>query len=223
MPAYHLDGSAIGIEDFFSTLREQNLSPGRRVLLENQSDALRALKDTGVATLSDLVTALKSSKKLDEFAARTGLQADYLTILRRQAQSWFPQPVALSRFPGVDESLVQSLSAVGIKHSAHLVSASPDGTPADAQAHPDFSLLSSMADLVRVLGVGPVFARAFVEAGYHSVADLAAADAAALQANLSKTPALASYTGPPVTEWDLRWCIWFARLLEGTASATDPV
>ena len=224
MPGYHLDGSAIGIDAFFSTLREGNISPGRRILLEDPGGALRSLREAGVATLADLVAALKTAKKLAATAEQTGLSREYLTILRRQAQSWFPQPVALSRFPGATESLVERLASAGIKHTSHLFTAASAGTlPGAAHEQPDIDELLAMADLVRVPGVGPLFARAFVETGCTSVAALAEADPATLRARLSDAPALATYTGPAITDWDLRACIWFARLLSGSGAVEDPV
>lgn len=102
------------------------------------------------------------------------------------------------------------------EHTDHVITGSVTGAiPEVAQEHPDTAELLAMADLVRVPGVGPLFARAFLEAGYAGVAMLAEADAASLRARLSEAPALATYTGPAVTDWDLCACIWFSRLLAG--------
>jgi hypothetical protein len=48
------------------------------------------------------------------------LPVDYLTILRREVNSYQPKPIKLKDFPGVDPGVVQKLDQIGIKNTLQL-------------------------------------------------------------------------------------------------------
>lgn len=218
MGGYHLDLSTVSLDAFFDTLREGLIAPGRTVLLEDKENPLEAIKSAGVGNLADLEDRLKTKPRLSAFAEETGLDADYLTILRRQAQSYLPKPVPLRNFPEVSEAVVARLAEEGIAHGKHLYDAVPD--PADAaEAAARFGVdeeglrkLRALVDLSRITGVGPVFARFFYSIGIRSLSDLARGDAEDLYERLGRVSE--DYSGPKATRWDVEQCIRSAAALE---------
>jgi hypothetical protein len=221
MGPYHIDLTTITIEEFFGTLTTNDLSPGRTILTEEKTVRLAALRDDGIATLADLVDAVRTPTRMAACISRTGLPSHYATILRRQALSWVPSPVALARFPGVPDDLVRLLASHGIKHGLHLYSAlAREGSIAALAERygseryvTDLARLVSMVDHTRVIGVGPIFADVFVECGLDSLSELASVDPDHLFDRIGPILAARGYRGPEVTRWDVRSCVEYAKRL----------
>ena len=76
------------------------------------------------------------------------------------------------------------------------------------------SELFCLCDLARINGVGGVAARAFYEAGYRSVADVAATGAKDMLARVSAVNNEHGYYKAKLGEKDMQFCIDFARLIE---------
>lgn len=129
---------------------------------------MAALQSAGIRTLADLVERLKTKKRVHDVARETDLTSDYLVILRRQALSYLPKPVSLARFPGVCPDVVTVLKSCGINHGKQLLERT--ATAADrarfaAEVGIDSSVLLDlvkMANLTRISGIGPTFARLLV-------------------------------------------------------------
>jgi hypothetical protein len=64
-----------------------------------------------------LIDALKNKGKVATFAKKTGLTIDYLTILKREANSYFPNPVRLSAFTDVSSDTIETLQWARIVNS----------------------------------------------------------------------------------------------------------
>ena len=110
----------------------------------------------------------------------------------------------LSSFPNSDIKLLENLSAVGIKNSKDYWELKQD--PSDD--------LFCLCDLVRINGIGPVAARAFFEAGYKSINDVAAADAANMLARVTIVNEIKCYYKAKLGQKDMQFCIDFALLLQ---------
>ncbi len=170
-----MDPHAISLKSFQSSLESRELIPSRVLLKEKLKARFRTVRSQGVSTLGDLIAALKSKPKVEAFAKKTGLSVEYLTLLRREASSYFPNPVQLGRFPGIDKQVVLKLEEQGIKNSKQLF----DRTVVNADkmalvsesgvSKDDLSELIHLSDLSRLYGVGPVFARIFYDVGIDSV------------------------------------------------------
>ncbi len=219
MATYKIDLSKITLAQFETRLREGSVLPGRVILKEDLAARFKTLADCGIANLEDLTNILKTKKKLADFAQTSGLSEEYLTILRREANSFVPGAVALEKFPEVDPAVVAKLQAVGIKHSYHLI----ERTQTEAErtalaaetglAWEDLRALCQMTDLARVSGVGPVFARMLWEAGIQSAAQLAAANADTLYEELCALNEAKGYTNAGFTVKDVVYCMDTAGLL----------
>ena len=103
------------------------------------------------------------------------MPVDYLIILKREAGSYFPKPVPLNKFSGVDTQILLKLEKLGLKNSKQLFNATR--TSEDRQnlcsemEIPDQQLMELvyLSDLVRLYGVGPAFARLLYDVGIKSV------------------------------------------------------
>ncbi len=73
--------------------------------------------------------------------------------------------------------------------------------------------LFCLCDLVRINGVGPVAAKAFYEAGYRSVSDVAASDATVMLEKVSTVNEAQHYFKAKLGQKDMQFCIDFAVLL----------
>jgi hypothetical protein len=220
---YYIDLSQISLAQFQERLETQELLPGRRILQEHIATRFRALAGMGISNLQELHEALKTKKRLSQFAQESGLSLEYLTILRREVNSYRPSPVTLSAFPGVDEDCVARLTAVTIKNSRHLFNQTcTAGQQTDLSQQTGIGVetlheLIALSDLVRISGVGPVFARMLYDVGVKSSAALAEAQAAPLFSQLCDLNKAKTYTKAAFTERDMATCIELAYMLPKAA------
>ena len=176
---YHMDLTQFRLAQFRHVLETSELLPSEQILGEELPERFATLASMGINNLQDLTAALRTKKKLAQFAQESGLPQDYLTVLRRRAGTYTPRPVPLQRMPGVDPVAVERLAGVGIKDSRQLFArvqtrqerddlAAQAGVPGKA-----LLVLTKLSDLVRAPYVGPVFARLFYEASVDTLGKLA--------------------------------------------------
>lgn len=179
---YYVDLSAFSLKRLKRLLKSTRLLPSQQMLGEDVDERFACLEQHGIENLEQLQKALKSKSALQSFAKVTGLPARYLTLLRREVNSYQPKPIRLKDFPGVDPEVVQKLEQKGIKHTKQLF---PHVlTPADraelAEQHQidgdDLLDLTKLTDIARLKWVGPKFARLLIESGYDTVAQVASSD-----------------------------------------------
>lgn len=217
--SYHLDLSQISLSQFQGRLESGDVLPGRAILQEDTAARFAVLAGQGITNLDELARALKTKKKVAELAQASGLDARYLTILRREVNSHQPSPVNLDRFPGIEEAVVARLVDAGMRTSRQIYEAT--GTAAAraalaAQADIDPAALGelcALSDLVRVSGVGPVFARMLFDVGVQSTRQLAGAQPALLFEQLMVLNQEKAYTRAAFTEKDVVTIIGLAQML----------
>jgi len=200
---YTLDLNRIPLADYQALLTNQNLLPGRRLLHDGIDRHFQALSAEQIKTLAQLKQRLSAPQKLAALAAATGISEEYLVLLKREIGSLEQKPVPLTAFPGLNEKLLDYLRAQGIVTSK-------DGFECGEAS----SELFCLCDLARINGVGGVAARAFYEAGYRSVTDVAGAGAKEMLARVSAVNAEHGYYKAKFGEKDMQFCIDFARLIE---------
>ena len=172
---YHIDSRKYTLQQLKMNLLSRELIPSRKVLKEDIERRFKILEKMGILNLQDLINALKNKKKMDIFSSSSGISVDYLTLLRREANSYFPNPVPLNKFPGVSPQDLTRLKEKGIKNSRHLFEqAGSDKDRKELAKKSGVSLehlaeLAGLSDLVRAYGVGPVFARILYDTGIHSI------------------------------------------------------
>lgn len=210
---YHIDLEAFSLARFRHELETHELLPGRRILKEDVAGRFAILESLGIENLRDLVQALKTGKKVDAFAQESGLPHDYLVILRRQANSYLPNPVNLGRFPGVEPAHVERLTLAGIKHSKHLFDRGRTRAARDVLSRevsvPLEALLEliKLSDLVRVNGVGPIFARILYQAGAGTLGKLSTSSPEELFEKVVAVNQEMGYTSATIPLRDIAYCI----------------
>lgn len=192
---YHLDAQKISLDDVRKRIEATDLVPSRASLLDGLGTKMKALEQQGIATLAELRSELRTTKRLEALAKSTGIDAQYLTLLRREVEGWFPKPLPLKDFDGLPQSEVARLERAGICDSAALYEATDSQSRRTALANAlgmDFATLETFAhlvDLTRVQWTSPTAARMLLEAGCNSAAKLAGMDADELYEALARVNA----------------------------------
>jgi hypothetical protein len=169
--------------------------------------------------LEDLVEVLKTKSRVVQFSAESGIDVDYLTVLRRRARGYLPNPVYFRDIPGLDSAVIAALAEGGVKHTRHYFLHGM--TPADRSElaartglqGTDLVDLAGLTDLARVGYFGPVFIRLVFDVGVHSVRDLIECDPEHLLEQLHQVKTEQGLSTPLPDLKDLTRCIESARML----------
>ena len=181
--AYHLDAEKVSLDDLRKRIEATDLVPSRASLLDGLGLKMKALEKQGIVTLADLRNEFKTAKRLEALSKSTGIETQYLTLLRREVEGWFPKPFPLKDFDGLPQGEIAKLERAGIRDSAALYEATDSQSKRTALANTlgmDSATLETFAhlvDLTRVQWTSPTAARMLLEAGCDSVSKLAGMDA----------------------------------------------
>lgn len=192
---YYSNAETISLNDLQKRIESTDLIPSRLPLLDQIGTKMKALEQQGITTLARLRNELKNPKRLEALANATGIDVQYLVLLRREIEGYFPKPCALKSFDWLPAAEIVKLERQGIADTAALYEATgsiqkraelAQSSGVDAVT---LEALAQLADLSRVQWVSPTFARMLVAAGYDSVAKLAQAGAEALYDALAQVNA----------------------------------
>jgi hypothetical protein len=210
---YFVNTEKFSLDKFRNILKTKDILPGRRILIDRLDERFDLLKTKGINSLSDLIETLKTKPKIEKFSKDSGLSVDYLTILRREANSYVSISVKLIDLPFTDEEIIEKLDSNGIKYSKQLFDIAAKHTDREKLANklklpPDrlFELVQ-LCDLVRITGVGPVFARIIFDSGIKTVKDFLSFDSADLFELLVNTNNEKRLTTARFTIMDIEYCI----------------
>ncbi len=175
---YHLDLGKISLATLKRSLQNREMIPSRVILKEDLEERFRLLELHGLNTMKSLMDALKTRDKIEAFSEQSGVPVDYLTILKRDAGSWLPNPVPLKKFTGIEPGTLSALEKIGIKNTKQffnkrIATNTEQRSDLSGISSDQLSKLLSLADLVRLYGVGPVFAEIIYNAGITSVEQFA--------------------------------------------------
>ncbi len=179
---YYIDLKSISVDDYLKILKSRDLLPSRMLLKNNIDKNFKLIKNQGVQNINGLLCLLKSQKKLQDFAIKSGLAENYLTILIREIKSYRKSPNKIKDFPGITNDTVQKLEKSGIKNTLHLfekilTSRSRRELAKEAGIDENMILkLSKLTDLSRIRWVNHTFAYVLLQASYDSVEKVANAD-----------------------------------------------
>ncbi len=176
--AYHIDAEKVSLDDLQKRLEATDLVPSRASLKEGAAGKMRALEEQGVTTLAGLRNEIKNAKHLAAIAKATGIEEQYLVLLRREIEGYFPRPVDLKTFTWLPGDDIARLEQKGISDTATLYEMADNAQKRTALAKSvdvpvaTLEALIRLADLMRVQWV--------MAACYDSAARVAAADPAEL-------------------------------------------
>lgn len=173
--AYSIDTQKFSLQQLKDLIREKELLPGRVALKDDIDNQFSRLEAVNILSLGDLQNACKTKTKMQALAQKTGLALDYLILLRREANSYIPTPVKLSLLCAEEKKMLQVLARQGIEDSKQFFdraatrSARKQLTAECSLSSKQTQALATLCDLIRMPGVGPVFAQMLAAAGICSV------------------------------------------------------
>jgi hypothetical protein len=144
-------------------------------LKEELDERFKILEISGITNLKELIYRLKTKPKIELFSKETGLSIEYLTLLKREAKSYQPNPIRIDKFPGIPTKYVNRLDAEGIRNSRQLFNKTKDKMERERLSQKTgipieiMNELVCLSDLARAYGVGPVFARMIYDVGIKSI------------------------------------------------------
>ena len=180
---YYLQAEKVSLEDLQKRIEETDLVPSRSSLLEDIEDKFKNLKKHGISNLEDLRNELKNAKKIPSFAKKTGIEEQYLTLLRREIEGYFPKTFPLKSFDWLPQKEISKLEKEGYKNPALLFEAL--NIPENRKEIIDslkidekfIDSIYSLIDLTRIQWVNHTVARMLVSAGYTNVKMVSKANA----------------------------------------------
>ena len=171
MAGYSIDLASISLSEFATTLLTVELLPSRQALADHIERIVPLLADRGVDDLAGLKKLLADKGGHADLADELGVDIDYLKLLNREVNSYVSKPVPLAKLGSLSDDELATLKATGIKSTKDLYVRSSSRADRVAVASEtsiaperlDRSL--RLANLVRINGVGPAFAKFLLEAG----------------------------------------------------------
>lgn len=179
---YYRDLSLIDIDQFKSKLMKTDLLPSQKLLGENIPENMKIIKKQGITDLEQLQMTLKTKPSVEQFSELTGLSVEYLTLLRREVNSYHPKPINIKDYPGVEKELVEKLSGLGIKNTKQLFpkifnkKLREDFVNQNNFKKEEILELTYYTDLARLKWVGAKFAKLLIESGYTSISKIKKSD-----------------------------------------------
>ncbi|NLF51999.1 MAG: DUF4332 domain-containing protein [Leptolinea sp.] len=164
---YCFDPDSISLEQLKERICSADLVPSREPILENLDEHLKSLESMGIETLGRLRKELKDNKRLFAIADQTGIDKDYLALLRREFESFFPKPFPLKEFDWIPSEEVTRLEEAGLRNTANLFE-NPDRLQNSGIQPGLVRHLLQCADLTRIQWISPLAARMLVEAGFET-------------------------------------------------------
>lgn len=178
---YYIDANKVTIDDLLVRITEADLVPSRSILLKDIKENFRKLKMHGFLTLGEFRKAVKNSKNIGPFADKTDISIEYLTLLRREVESYFPKAFPISAFEWLEKSQITKLENKGYKNTALLyevleLQRNREELTASVGLEKDFTdEIFFLVGLTRIQWVNPVFAKVLIKAGYSDVKSIAKA------------------------------------------------
>jgi hypothetical protein len=175
---YSTNLERISLDEFQEILSSIELLPGRRILLNGLANLVENLKQREICHLGALQKLLKDKKRYPKLADELSVTPDYLTVLNREINSYIAKPIPLSKLEIFSEQELTRLAEAGLKTTLGLYERASTASERFALAerlsiHPEQIITAlEMSDLLRITGVGPVYARILHEMGIENVSML---------------------------------------------------
>ena len=189
---YYINTEKISLDELQKRIEETDLVPSRSSLLENIKEKFLVLKENGYATLADLRKELKNSKNIPSISEKIGLSAEYLTLLRREIEGYFPKAFKISSFDWLPKRDIEKLEQKGYKNTALLFDVLNSSEKRE-EISTDLGIdtqtideLSCLVNLTRIQWVSPLAAKMLVSAGYNDAKSVAEANAEKMCDGLDK-------------------------------------
>lgn len=216
---FNIDLSEMSLEVFEQLLMESDLVPSRMFLKEHAEPYFKLLRNHKIRNVDELLKILKNKKCINEWADRTGIPEEYLTVLNREIKGYIRTPIKLDKMPGLQEDTIKNLSEGGIVNTLNLfnnVLTPQDRTALAARMDIDedeLLLVTKLVDLTRIRWVNHTFAYALHESGYDTTEKVAAADPGEMYQAIKKVNEERQFFPAHIGLVDINRCIEFAQLV----------
>ena len=213
---YSLDLRTITLDRFAEILTTFELLPSRKVLADHITSVVARLEEIGVGNLEELRRLLADKDEHAALGERLGVDDAYLTLLNREVNAYRTKPTPLAKLEVLTEDELITLKGTGITSTKHLYDRCRQKAARielATEAGIDLSRLETalrMANVVRINGAGPAFARFFLDVGLSTPEDFRELDPAAVaeqyNASIADDP-----SQPRLRSEDIDYCKRFSE------------
>jgi hypothetical protein len=170
------------MNDLKKIFKTTHLIPSQKILLEEIDSRFKIIGSRKITNAEELLTALKTKSKIENFSKETEIPNKYLTVLNRTVKGFHPSPRKFKDFPGLDGKLVDKVEKLGIKTTVQLfdeieTAKKRKGFQKRLGATKEEILhLAKLTDLCRMRYVNGTFANLLVCSPYSTVILISRAD-----------------------------------------------
>ena len=217
---YSVDLSKITVKDFVKLLKSIDLLPGRRILLSGLDDITLLFEKDGIKKLSEIQKLLKNKATYEEVAKKYKTTKEYLTVLNREVNSYINKPIKLDEIPIISKQIVVKLNKNGISTTKDLYDAyiSIENRKKIIEqidiTKKEFEEIIGIVDLLRVNGIGPVYAIVLNKIGIKSVKMYLETDSNVILEKFQKENKGNKYTKTDLGIKDVEYCKRFCKYLD---------
>lgn len=218
--AYYIDLAKIDIDQFKEIIQATELIPSWKILQNNLDEDLDILKNQRIGNLDELLRALKNKDKIQAFAQQSGLDENYLVVLKRMVSGYRQKPTKIKDFPSVPDHTAHALEKLGIKTTLtlydHILTQAKRNELAEKSGveKSEIMKLTSLTDLSRIRWVNHTFAYVLLEAGFDSAKKVAQADFQQLYIDVKQLNEDRKIYKAHIGPRDMKMCIEAAKLLD---------
>lgn len=212
-----LDPKAVSLANLMDRIRTTDLVPSRSVLQVDLEPAFEKIAQQGIHSMAELQRTLKNGKKMEALAESTGIDLQYLVLLRREVESYSPKPFKLIEADWLPREELAKLISSGIGNSEDLRAAiGREGGLSRFEekigvAGEVLEELVSLANLGMVQWVSLNFARMLREAGCPTASSVAGANAEVLCERLEQINTGGKYFNGKIGLRDIKRLIHAAK------------
>ena len=171
---YYINDNNVTLTELRIRIENTDMVPSREYIKTNIDSSFSKLSDSGIKNLAMLRNTLKTPKKILEFSKTSQIDENYLILLRREIESYFPKIYSINDFTFIPYTERNKLTTAGIDNSKkgydNLIQY--DNLKAIAKNHNIeiifLEKVFSLCSLVRIQWASPLFAFILHEVGYHT-------------------------------------------------------
>jgi hypothetical protein len=210
MKSYFIKEDDFFLEQVVSRIKSTDLTPGIEPIKHDIEKNAAILEGTGVGNLAGLRKVLRNKKKLPEFSRQTGIEEDYLVLLRREIEGWVIRPIKIGDFFWLDEQLINTLHEIGlgstdkIYNRLSIEDEKLEITRNYNLSREDLDYILNLSTITRIRWVSPVVARILIESGYHTIEKIKHANPGKLCKEIDQLNSSRNYFKGKIGERDIR-------------------
>lgn len=217
---YSVDLKQFTLDEFETVIGNAHLTKSRQILKDNLAGVMSRLRARDINDLAALKTFLRKKIEYPNLAAELATSVDYLTVLNREVNSYISKPVPLAKLEVFTDSELAQLAEAGLKSSKNLYenALSPAARKALSErvsiAEDRILGALELCDLLRINGVGPVFARILREMDIHSAAQFSQTDSQTILDQYHQAILDTGIASVKLSINDIDWCKRFGDKLD---------